>query len=413
MGAKSRAGRGLAAVVLCSGSNGLGAVRSLAREGVETHAVALQPGEPVLASRYPRRKVRVQGSADEAALLGALLGGAVGGAFGRASRAALVPTSDRFVSFVVRHREALAERYDLCVPPGRLAAHFVDKDVETALVETVGLPLPKTARRLPENPDSLVRQLGLPILVKPRSFREAVAFGKNELLRTASDVRAFYEARAGDLEGLIAQEVIPGEDDALWVCNCTFDRRHELATAFTFRRLGMSPARYGVTTYAKSERNEEVLGLVARLGAAVGYVGPAMVEFKRDARDGSYKYVELNPRIGMCNFFDTRCGVNNVLAAVLVASGREVPARLRAPQAEGIFYLSPFEDLYARYKDGEGPISALRRYASNLRRRHVDVYFSLPDPVPWVVMAGRDGRSVLASLGRRALSASPARLTRA
>src|SRR5205823_482878 len=106
-----------------------------------------------------------------------------------------------------------------------------------------------------------------------------------------------------------------GEDEALWVCDCVFDRRSDLVAAFTFKKLGTSPPHFGVASLGVSERNEELVELVRGLGRRLGYVGPADVDFKYDWRDRQYKYLEVNPRVGMCNYFGARCGVNCVLAA--------------------------------------------------------------------------------------------------
>jgi D-aspartate ligase len=385
-----------AGVVLSAGSNGLGAVRSLDEAGVATVVVALDEREPALLSRFPARKLVVATSLDEdAPLCDALLSFGGGGEV-------LVPTSDKFVAFLGRNRARLSERFAVALPPDDLAARLIDKSVETALIEGLGVPIPRTCQDLPAQPEALLAALALPVIVKPRSFRSASLLGKNRILRTIADVERLYAEHGASLGQLLAQEVIPGPDETLWVCNCTFDRDHELASAFVFQRLRTCPAHYGVTSYALSQSNDAVLDLVRRIGRGLRYVGPAMVEFKHDRRDDTYRYIELNPRIGMCNYFDTRCGVNNVLNAYRIARGEE-PVRAVGAQRDGVVYLSPYEDLYARYKDGEPITRALRHYVSNLGKPHVDVHLHTSDMRPWAVLAMRDLRAIARGMSRKAL----------
>ena len=382
------------AVILSASTNGLGAVRSLYREGVPTIAVALNAGEPVLLSRLPKRKLVLEGAEDQDSRLLDLLG-TIGD-----PRPVLIPTSDRLVSFMIKHRRALAERFDFCLPDDDLTALFIDKARETEEIAALGLPLPKTVQKLPERATDLSAQMRFPIIVKPRSFEYLSTLNrKNIVLSDERELASFYEQFGDARHGLLAQEVIPGGDENLWVCNCSVGRSHELLGAFVFRRLRLSPPHYGVTSYAVSERNPAVVALVERLASGLGYVGSAMVEFKYDARDRQFKYIELNPRLGLCNYFDTVCGVNNVFYAYQLAVGLET--RRTDSQRDGVMYLSAFDDLYSRRQDGEPILSALGHYLSNAGRLHVGAHFTFHDPWPAIVVAYRDVRRVFAEAGQK------------
>jgi D-aspartate ligase len=387
-----------AAIVLCVGPTGLGAVRGLAKAGIPVAAaLTWAKDDPVLWSRFPESKVVcVADSASDILEAVRRLAGP--------RHQTLIPTSDRFASLLQEHRAELEKSFSLSLPPGDLAPILIDKARETELIESLGIPLPRTVRGLPTDPSALVAALGLPIIVKPRSFREiGILRAKNRILRSADDVARFYDndTYVQAASSFLAQEVIPGPDDCLWVCNCCFGPQGDLLGAFTFRRFRTSPAHYGVTSYAMSEAQDEVVAYVRKLGAQLGYQGPAMVEFKVDPRDGRPKYLELNPRLGMCTFFDTSCGVNNAAMAHWVALGRPVPDGLSGPQREGVVFLSLWADVYARLKDGESILAIARHYASNLLRPHVGLYFSWSDPLPALAVAGQHAGEVLRSLRRR------------
>ena len=125
-----------------------------------------------------------------------------------------------------------------------------------------------------------------------------------------------------------------------------------------------------------------------------------MFEFKYDERDDDYKYIELNPRLGMCNYFDTSCGINNVANAYWVAIGEEgrIESRL---QNDGVIFMSLFEDLYSRLKDGQSVARILRTYLRDFFHPHVFAYFSLKDPAPALVMLYRDCSLLLRSMRKK------------
>jgi D-aspartate ligase len=366
----------LPAVILGEGTNALGAIRSLASAGIPTILVAHNGGEIALHSRLPIRKVTVAGGGDhEVATLAALDSLAL-------TEAVLIPTSDYFVSFIVRHRERLARHFQFSVPTDELAAALIDKALETKLVSDAGIPLPATLQHLPDSPSAFLKALPGPAIIKPRSFREMARLKKkNVVVRSAAEVESFYRDYGDQLDGLIAQDIIPGGDETIWVCNTTFNADGRMVAAFTFRRLRLSPPHYGVTTYAESIANPDVLRWSAMLGERIRYAGPAMIEFKQDQRDQIYKYIEINPRIGMCNIFDTRCGVNNVHLAYRLARGEHLEPQ-PIGQREGVMYLNLFNDLYSRRLDGESPLAIAQHYTSHALRRHVFAIWDWRDPAP-------------------------------
>jgi D-aspartate ligase len=382
------------AVVLAVDINGLGVLRSLHRAGIPTIAVATDPRDPVLKSRLPMGKWLVPPGEPDKALLDTLT--LITGA-----RLVLIPTSDAHVSFLLRHRETLARHFAFCLPSSTVAESLLDKQAQAELVGALGIPIPRTVLQLRAPYDERLEALGLPIIFKPRTFADRHLLGcKNVVVHTARERDLFLTRHAQVLPGLVAQEVIPGPDDQLWVCNCTFDRDHSLVGAFTFRRLSLSPAHYGVTSYAVSHRNDKVVELVAALGRALRYVGPAMIEFKRDLRDQKYKFIEINPRLGMCNAFDTRCGVENALNTYKLSLG-ERPAAMDTPQRDQVMFLSLFDDVDSRRSEGATLAATLRRYARHLGRPHVGAYFAWNDPAPAGLVALREASRVLEGLGRK------------
>jgi D-aspartate ligase len=365
------------AVVLCDGSNGLGVVRSLARRRVPTIAVAMDKRQIALLSRYPARKLWVADSSDRG-LLEFLMNLPNAGAV-------LVPTADRHVHLISANRQLLSECYRFCIPPDETTAALLDKRREIKLMQSIGIPIPNSMAELPQEPDQLERSLGYPLLIKPRSYVfRGVLQTKTLSIRNRKELDRFYSTCAGSLDALVAQEVVPGAEDNLWKCDCTFDWHSDLIAAFTFRKLRTMPSHFGVASLAVSESNPAVSTIARRLGKALSYTGPANVEFKFDQRDGQYKYVEINPRLGMCNYFDTVCGVHNSWYAYLLALG-ETPPLPDGKQQDGVIYTAFLMDIYCRLHDHESPGKIARHYLKLCDRRRVGAFFSWSDPAPGVV----------------------------
>lgn len=380
-------------IVLAAGPNGLGVVRSLYLEGIRCQVITRDKNDIIHKSRVPTIKLYTQGTKDEEqhhSLLEMLSVQPQG--------TIIIPTSDWFVTFLTEHTEQLKKNCTFIIPAADLSEVLIDKAKETAVVGKV-IPIPKTVQKITDA-KQLLAELTLPIIIKPRSHKHMVLGCKNIIIETKTQLEEFFEKFFNVLSSVIAQEIIQGKDSQQWVCNCFFDDNSDITQAFTFNRLRLSPSHYGVTSYAISKYNEDVIKLSAQLGKALKYTGPAMVEFKQDPDDNIYKYIEINPRLGMCNYFDTSCGINNSYATYLLATKQQLPLSKR--MKDNIIFVSFYEDLISRSKDGESLFSILKEYFSNfIKNRHVYIYFTWGDPYPSLILATRQIKGIIKSIYKK------------
>jgi predicted ATP-grasp superfamily ATP-dependent carboligase len=129
-----------------------------------------------------------------------------------------------------------------------------------------------------------------------------------------------------------------------------------------------------------------------------------MIEFKRDEKDGLYKYIEINPRLGMCNFFDTSCNVNNVFLTYLLSKQEKIQNIANLKMRSNVVFLSLFEDYFSRIKDGEGSLLILRNYLSNFNKKHVFIYFVWWDPKPALIIGWKQFKSIVMSFNKKLIS---------
>lgn len=384
-------------IVLAAGGNGLGALRSLSRSNLKIYLIANDRADPSLLSKFYFRKAVLPSasSSDRRRELFRLLDEV------KQEYTVVIPTSDWYLAKLQEYVKLYPLRFKVCLPNEKISSILIDKARETHLIGNV-VPIPKTVQDLPSDYNSLLNALSLPIIIKPRSFEHNTINTKNIQIFTIDDLVCFYKDFGNTLSNLIAQEIIEGKDENLWVCNCTFNYENEIIGAFIFRRIRLSPSHYGVTSYAVSEWNPEIFQLSQKIGKKINYHGPAMIEFKYDPVDSNYKYIELNPRLGMCNYFDTFCGINNVWLAYLLSLGENInPQNIK--QKDGVIFLSLYDDFYSRIKDGEKIIKIILHYFKSITRKHVFMYFIYVDPLPGVVMTFRHIKNTVRSLAGKVM----------
>ena len=384
------------AVILAQGAGSLGAARVLGRRGVPVIAVLWDLVTPVRYSRFARSTLTVPPGTDaerEAHLLRLLTG------LGH-DRPVLLASSDRLITFIARHREELARHFAICAPDLALIETLNDKAREVELVASLGFPVPKTLAPAPPSAAEIEARLGLPVIFKPRSFEHlSLIPTKNVVIRDRATLEAFCRQHSASFDGLIVQEVVPGPDDANWAVGCTFDRAHELLDCQVKQKLRMTPAHFGVSSVAITASNPSVLELTRRLGKALRYSGHASFEFHWDHRDGTYKYLELNPRIPFTVQFDDFCGLPTVWTTYRVALDANTPYE-PGVQRDGLLYFDLVGDLSARLADGERFWAIVAGYARMLGRKKEGPYFAWDDPLPGLWMTWRVIRAGVERIGR-------------
>src|SRR6185436_16993889 len=108
-------------------------------------------------------------------------------------------------------------------------------------------------------------------------------------------------ARALD-DSPVVQEQLPRAGEAigvsllLWPAAAGPARPPELVAGFVHRRLHEYPVSGGSSTYREAIKDEGLVARCAAFLAQLGFTGVAMLEWKRDVRDGVLKLLECNPR---------------------------------------------------------------------------------------------------------------------
>lgn len=333
-------------IVLGLSPTGLYAIRELGRAGFPVLGVT--DGLACAASsRFLSHPDRFWLISEESELLHRLL------ALGRAAGVppVLLPTSDRYIEFVARHYEQLIETFLLqkSYQPDQVF-NLLDKGRFYKLCAEHDLPAPGIW--YPEGKSELVSladELPFPCILKPKLIHQAVGYlkGKKVLLAESRDAYLSLVADIPEtLDQWVIQEVIPGPESEILLFGGYFGGNSEPLETFTARKLRQYPPGFGSASLVQSETSREVHDLSVRFLKAVGFQGVCGTEFKRDARDGKLKVIEINPRPTLWFQLSHASGKRIVETACLDLSG--LPIKHTESQRDGVLWRYALKDRYSQ-----------------------------------------------------------------
>ncbi|MCD2193294.1 ATP-grasp domain-containing protein [Actinomycetospora endophytica] len=367
---------------------GVGVVRSLGRCGVDVYAVTEGRFTPAALSRHLHGRFSwpTTGSEDPAELAEGLHG--IAKAIGRP--AVLVTTDDEAAAVVseLADEPGLADDFlfPRCADPG-LPRRVASKEGLFRLCSAHGIPTPMTV--FPENladVEEYAATGAFPVVVKSRDPFER---HRHPTVRSSTVVETPDRLRAmaldwDDVPSLILQEYVPRETAEDWVVHAWWpgpDAPGQEAL-FTGVKLRSWPPHAGFTTAGRARWNDELADHARRLFDTVGFRGIADLDWRRDLRDGRYKLVDFNPRVGaQFRLFEDEAGLDVVRAQHLALTGRPVP-HARFPEGRA-FVVEDF-DYAARvaYRGDrtDGPAPDGRPPSTE------HGWFALDDPLPFLPM---------------------------
>ena len=106
------------------------------------------------------------------------------------------------------------------------------------------------------------------------------------------------------------QELVPGSGETQ-LAYCAFFRDGRASASMVVRRLRQHPPLFGrASTFVETIEHPEVEELSQRFLQRIGYYGLVELEYKRDARDGQTKLLDVNARTWGYHSLGQRAGVD-------------------------------------------------------------------------------------------------------
>jgi predicted ATP-grasp superfamily ATP-dependent carboligase len=268
------------------------------------------------------------------------------------------------------------------------------------LARRSGVPTAQSV--VPKSKDDVVRFLDtatFPVVVKATDAERlrSRAGGTKFIVHSGSELQELY-ARAEDRDepNLLIQEFIPGDD---WMFNGYFDQDSRCVFGITGKKLRRFPVNTGVTSLGVCLRNDKVEKQTVDFVKAIRYRGILDIGYRYDRRNGQYKVLDVNPRIG-CTFrlFTDTKGMDVARALYLDLTGQSVAP---AHAIEGRKWVVEDFDLFSALRSWRDRNLTLNDWMKSLRGVQESACFALDDPLPFLLMPLADCRELYRWLRRQ------------
>jgi predicted ATP-grasp superfamily ATP-dependent carboligase len=97
---------------------------------------------------------------------------------------------------------------------------------------------------------------------------------------------------------LMLQEYIPGGDDQIFIFNGYFNGASDCLIGFTGFKIRQFPVHVGCASLGECRWNDTVAKMTVQFMKSIGYQGILDIGYRFDPRDGQYKVLDINPRVG-------------------------------------------------------------------------------------------------------------------
>lgn len=408
------------AVVLgAGGSNGLGQIRALGQIGVKVFCIATRKNSRVAAaSRYATWIQSPDPATEPEAAIQTVLD------FGKrqTTKPVLLFVNDAWLVAASRQEEALRQMY--LIPQSRwsLIGRVLNKGTLYPLAEECGIPVPRTWRFpsiavLIDAADELTfpcvskPEIGID-LVNRRMPDELRAQTLHQVCRHESreKVRQWAQAmlRGGLDMPVVVQEFIPGGAETLYTLTSYSNIEGKLLAGSVGHKVRQYPPNAGTIVAGRLHHKHEVFEQGKHLLEAIQFHGLANTEFKYDARDGSYRLMEINPRLGVWNGSALAAGINLPAIAYRDMLNQAYDGPTYKTKADGLLWLNMLSDAVNClwiYKHGGHPDFhlGLWNWLKSIRGRRIGAIWQWTDPMPGVMHLLHFTKSVMKTAFRKAL----------
>ena len=304
--------------------------------------------------------------------------------------AILIPTSDETAQFVVDQAEALGRQFIFPKNSPEMLGRLVSKKGMYEMALEHGVPTPVTLfPKSLEDVKVFLPKITFPVMLKgiyghrlqARSQKKMVIVHSSEEL-----IENYSAMEDPEMPNLMFQEYIPGDDDQIYIFNGYFDRRSRCLAGFTGHKIRQFPVHVGCASLGVCRWNEDVAQTTIRFMQAIGYQGILDIGYRYDPRDGQYKVLDANPRVGQAfRLFVAENDMDVVKSLYLDLTGQDQFAIV--PREGRRWLIEDFDLISSFHYFQEGTLN-LRDWARSFKGVEEAAWFNWKDPRPFVKMVG-------------------------
>ena len=318
----------------------------------------------------------------------------------------LIPTSDELSIFVSEYASKIKEYFRFHALDLELVHGLASKKTMFSIAKKSGVP---TASALfPQSTEEVVRfaeNTNFPIMLKGIfGNRLQSDSGKKMLIIKSPEelVSEYRKLSVFDADNLMIQEYIPGEDNQVYIFNGYFDKNSDCLAAFTGRKIRQFPIHVGCASLGECCWNEQVSLITTRFMKNIGYQGILDIGYRYDERDGQYKVLDINPRVGQAfRMFVDKNGMDVVRALYLDLTDQRVERGI--PREGRRWVIEDYDIISSFHYFQEGSIK-LQDWIGSFKKLEECMWFDLQDPMPFSDMVLNLSKRALAYIVKRALS---------
>ena len=300
----------------------------------------------------------------------------------------LMPTNDESALFVARNASHLQDRFLFPANPVEVVWSLYNKKAMYLLAKRLSIPTPDTV--FPESRKDVLEfcdRARFPVMLKASdNIRTSRRGGtKMVIVRSKDELIGQYHAMEdGSDPSLMIQEYIPGGDGSVWMLNGYFDEQAECLFSITAKKIHQTPVYTGMTALGVCLPNPAIESATKTLVRAVGYKGILDIGYRYDARDGLYKLLDANPRLGATfRLFVGHNGMDVTRAQYLHFTGQPVPVSSICTGRKWILEDADLVSCIQYYRDG---VLSLREWLGSYRGLKECAWYAADDIMPFLRM---------------------------
>jgi predicted ATP-grasp superfamily ATP-dependent carboligase len=298
----------------------------------------------------------------------------------------LLPTNDESSLFLARNAAALQNTFVFPANSAEVVWSLYNKRSMYGLAKQLSIPTPDTI--FPESSKDVLEfceRAQFPVMLKASdNIRTARRAGRKMVIARSQDelIDQYHAMEDGSHPSLMLQEYIPGGDDSVWMLNGYFDERAECLFSITARKIHQTPVYTGMTALGVCFPNPAIESSTKTLARAVGYKGILDIGYRYDARDGQYKLLDVNPRLGATfRLFVGDDGMDVTRAEYLHFTGQPIPPSNICTGRKWILEDADLASCIQYYRDG---VLSLRDWLGSYRGIDECAWYAADDLMPFL-----------------------------
>jgi predicted ATP-grasp superfamily ATP-dependent carboligase len=368
-------------------------VRNLGRQGIPTIVLDAKKNQAAFSSKYTKGIVCPHPKCHEEEYINFLV--SIGEQL--PLKGVLIPTGDTETLAILRHRKRLEQYYHFTMAEYETVNTLINKKRFYTLLEKQDVPHPTTFFPHDENEVKTVStSLSYPCIVKPvyPTYFRLDFHTKLFIANSPKDLIMLYKKAHEKNHEMMFQEIIPGTADSMFGYNAYYDQASKPHGMFMYQRIREWPQNFGNGCFLRHVKEPNLEHITTPLLKSLHYYGVVDAEFKRDPRDGVFKFIEINPRVWMQNSFPTRYGCNLPYLAYQDALGNPLQDEVSHSFDESVKWVYFFEDIQSSRVMMKKKELSMHAWVQAYRFKNEHSVFAWDDPLPFLQLGAQSVKSL-------------------